>query len=320
MLQEKKLNECLEIFYKHARILVFFENLNIRSRSLERIFKDLDTTSEDLCKERIKHSAKNLKLSAVRNSVHNGNYAWIFYADSDTSQVIAKCYKQTRKELLSKYGDSSRKYFDYECSSLRQLNHPNIVQLVAFDEQSQCMVLEPVPKGSLLTSLRNRRNSACKPKLTELLSMALMVAGALEFLETKSIIHLALQSGNVLLHDNGTVKLTGFQFCRTIEDIKKTGVEKALQRTHFKWMDPQALLFESVSPTTVSWSFGVFLYELFTLGCVPYNNSEYHPGHGDFKRGPLTALEARIFVSIIRYSVVRNRVARLHEYCRPNRH
>ena len=295
VLQQQNLVECIDIFHQHARKLVFIDNLQIRNRLLDGIYKKLDTTSEEMCKERIK-LCKDLKLSAIREVRHNGSRAWFFSAHSNNSEVIVKCYKQTRLDLETKHSDPYPKHFDYEYGSLSRLKHPNVVELLDFDKQGKCLTLEPVSKGSLLTFLRYRRGSTLIPKLMDLLPMAFMIAEALEFLEKKKIIHLAMQAANVLLHDNGTVKLTGFQFCRTREQIEKTGVQKAIEKSHFKWMDPQALSYESISQETVSWSFGVFLYELLTLGCVPYNHLK---DHGDFKRGPLTSPQAQIFVSII---------------------
>ena len=300
VLQQKNLYECIDIFHQRARNLVFIDNLHIRNALLSGIYKNLDTTSEEMCKEKIK-LCKNLNFSAVREMRHNGSHAWFFSAHSNNSEVIIKCYKQTRCELIAKHSDPHPHHFDYEYGALSRLNHPNVVKLLAFDKYGKCLMLEPVSKGSLLTILRNRRGSTLKSKLIDLLPMALMIAEALEFLEKEKIIHLAIQAANVLLHDNGTVKLTGFQFCRTLEQIEKTGVQKAIAKSQFKWMDPQALSYESISQKTVSWSFGVFLYELLTFGCVPYNHLKSCPEHGDFKREPLTSVQAQIFVSTHRY-------------------
>ena len=300
VLQVKKLNDCIDVFNQHARNLVFVENINIRQKLLHGMFEKVDPTSEEMCKERLKH-CKNLRLNAIQETVHNGSYAWIFSADYDGREVIAKCYKETRADLIAKHADPHPKHFDYECKSLSDLRHSNVIHLIAYDDHSRCILLESASNESLLRWLRNRRVSTSIPELTELLKIAGKVADALDFLENKGIIHLAMQSRNMLRHDKYTVKLTGFQFCRTMEQINKTGVKKAVLESHFKWMDPQALLFESVSPKTVSWSFGIFLYELLTLGCVPFNHPKSHPDHGDFKREPLTSVEARIFVSIYEF-------------------
>ena len=300
VLLENNLHDCIDIFNQHARNLVFVENMNIRSKLLDGMFEKVDTTSEEMCKERIKH-CKNLRLNAIQETVHNGSYAWIFSADYDGREVIAKCYKETRADLIAKHADPHLKHFEYECKSLSDLRHSNVVHLIAYDEHSRCIVLEPASNESLLRWLRNRRVSTSIPGLTELLKIAEKITDALDYLENKGIIHLAMQARNMLRHDKYTVKLTGFQFCRTMEQINKTGVRKAVEESHFKWMDPQALLFESVSPRTVSWSFGIFLYELLTLGCVPFNHSKSPPDHGDFKRKCLTSVEARIFVSIYEF-------------------
>ena len=269
----------------------------MRSFLLGGIFKDLDLSKGEMCKERLEQ-CKNLQLSAVQTLVHDGSYAWIFSAKFRHWQVIAKCYKQTRMELLNRHADPALKPFDYEHKSLSHLRHSNIVRLVAYDERAKCVLLEPVSHGSLLKFLRHRRTDTLAPKFTELLSMAIQVANALEYLEKNHMIHLAMQARNVLLHHGNIVKLSGFQFCRNLEHIEDAEIKQLVETRRFKWMDPQALLFESLSPRTVSWSFGVFLYELFTLGCVPFNHPEKSSNHGDFKRKSLTSPQARIFVSV----------------------
>ncbi|XP_028401092.1 dual specificity protein kinase zakA-like [Dendronephthya gigantea] len=294
-IEKRKLHDCINIFHQHARILVFIDNVGIRSLLMDGIYKELDTTAEEICKERIKHCT-DLELNATRELVHNGSYSCIFFADCDSLQVVVKCYKQTQKELIEKHTDPHPKYFDFECRFLNNLSHPNIIKLIKKNERVKCVVLEFVPKGNLLTVLRNRRSDTLAPTLTELLFMAVQIAGAVKYLEEKNIIHLAMQLRNVLLHENNVVKLTGFQFCRTLQDIENYGVENAIEQKHFKWLDPQALLFKSIDLKTVSWSLGVLLYELLTLGCVPFNHPEPRPNHGDFKRGALTSPEARIFI------------------------
>ncbi|XP_028408783.1 tyrosine-protein kinase JAK3-like isoform X2 [Dendronephthya gigantea] len=295
VLQEKKLRVCIGLFRKRAQVLVFSQDMNIRSNLLEGIFKDLDTDTEEMCRERLE-LCKDLPLTAIGSRLHSGNHAWIFSAYSNSFEVIAKCYKEKRNELLEKNLGSQLSYCEYECKCLNQLRHTNIIRLIDFDERVKCVLLEPVSIGNLLNYLRNRRSDALGPTLTELLWIAVNIADALKYLEQKGIFHLAVQAGNVLLHERNIAKLTGFQFSRTKEQIKESGVRKAIEKRHFKWMDPQALRFESLHPKTVSWSFGVFLYELLTLGCVPYNNHGSCSERGDFERKPFTSLKARIFV------------------------
>ncbi|XP_028397503.1 uncharacterized protein LOC114521308 [Dendronephthya gigantea] len=295
VLQKKKLNDCMGIFQQRARVLVFSQDMNTRSFLLEGVFKELVTDTEEMCKERLEF-CKDLALSAIERRLHGGKHSWIFSAYANGFEVIVKCYRETRAELLNKRLGSRPSYCEYECKNLIELQHPNIIRLIDFDERVKCVLLEPVSIGNLLNYLRNRRSDALGPTLTELLWIAVNIADALKYLERMGILHLAVQAGNVLLHERNIAKLTGFQFSRTWEQIKESGVKKAVEKRHFKWMDPQALRFESLNRKTVSWSFGVFLYELLTLGCVPYNHHGSCSEHEDFKRKPFTSLEARIFV------------------------
>ncbi|XP_028408704.1 uncharacterized protein LOC114531264 [Dendronephthya gigantea] len=295
VLQKEKLNDCMGIFQQRARVLVFSQDMNTRSSLLEGVFKELVTDTEEMCKERLEFG-KDLPLSAIERRLHGGKHSWIFSAYAEGFEVIVKCYRETRAELLNKRLGSRPSYCEYECKNLIELQHPNIIRLIDFDERVKCVLLEPVSIGNLLNYLRNRRSDALGPTLTELLWIAVNIADALECLEQKGIVHLAVQAGNVLLHERNIAKLTGFQFSRTQEQIDESGVRKAIEKRHFKWMDPQALRFESPNSKTVSWSFGVFLYELLTLGCVPYNHHGSCSEHEDFKRKPFTSLEARIFV------------------------
>ena len=287
----------MSLLQKRARVLVFSPDMNTRSLLLEGIFKELDTDTEEMCKERLEFG-EDFLLSGIEKRLHCGNHSWIFSGYLDGSEVIVKCYKETRDELLNKRLGSHLSYCEYECKCLNELRHPNIIQLIDFDRRVKCVLLEPISNGNLLNVLRKRRSDPFAPTLTQLLQIAVNITDALKYLEGKGMVHLAVQAGNVLLHESYIGKLTGFQFCRTWKQIQESGVKKAVEKRHFKWMDPQALRFESLHRKTVSWSFGVFLYELLTSGCVPYNNHKSCPEHGDFIRKPFTSLEARIFVSV----------------------
>lgn len=283
-------------------MLLYIDNLQIRSKLLENIFKDLETSSQEMTKERLKQS-KTLHVDRIETH-HNGGFAFIFKADYKGCSVAVKCSKLSKNCLQNKYANSSQ--FSYELeflSNLRKKNHPNIIQLIQDDRHLQCLVLEYMSFGSLRTYLFKRRSDTSRPTFDEILLIAVKIAGALELLEEEGIIHLAMQARNVLVNHNGDVKLTGFQFCRTLSQIKENGIRNVVLERHFKWMDRNALEFVSVVPRTVSWSFGVFLYELLTLGCEPYSHSKKHLDSDELERKALTSSQAKIFVSNLIYCV-----------------
>jgi serine/threonine protein kinase len=292
--KKKVLKVCLDIFYKKARLLLYINNLQIRAILFEKIFEptNFDISSHEMTKERLKGSKTLINLKEIRVH-HDGRNAVIFLATYMGSLVVVKCLKLSKEGLLKKHDDPNPTHFSYELEFLRSLKmkpHPNIIQLIEFDHHLKCLALEYVAHGSLRRYLLNHRSKELL-SFEELILIAAKIAGALNFLEEEGIIHLALQARNVLVDNDGDVKLTGFQFCRRQERVKD--VRNAILKPHFKWMDPQALLYQSVDPRTVSWSFGVFLYELLTYGCEPYSRIKRHT---EVIEQYLDSSEARVYV------------------------
>ena len=179
-------------------------------------------------------------------------------------------------------------------SHLRTKSHPNIVKLITCDEELPCIVLNYVSKGCLLQFLRRCRSGFRVPKVTDLLHIIVQIADALAFLEKEKVIHLGIMAENVLLDENFHVILTGFQCsCKREAAANKMTIED--QRV--KWMDPEVLYGQPASHATDAWSLGVMMYEIFTYGCVPYNNPMNNLDQGDFERMPMTASQTKGFVS-----------------------
>ena len=87
--------------------------------------------------------------------------------------------------------------------------------------------------------------------------------------------HGDLAARNVLLTENNVIKLCDFGLARTIYEncyyTKKTDVPLPM-----KWMAIESI--ENMVFTTKSdvWSFGVVMWELFTLSETPYSNIQSH--------------------------------------------
>ena len=106
--------------------------------------------------------------------------------------------------------------FQRESNALRQLNHPNIVQmLAAFMENGRhTIVMEYVPGGSLQDLLAKNGQLTQQQSL----DIALELADALSRAHHVGILHRDLKPGNVLLAADGTPRLTDFGVARLTRD------------------------------------------------------------------------------------------------------
>ena len=294
-----KNQKCKKIFIQNAQSLTYIENVELRNLLLTGIFSEVDVSqSEEIMKEVVENS-QSFQNMAIIKTLYNGKNTWNMLGHFENSQVVAKIYKLKSEELTSKrFQVTKNARFANELfmlSNLRRKPHPNIVKLITCDEELLCLVLNYVSKGCLLQSLRRCRNEGRAPKVTDLLNMIVQITEALVFLEEEQIIHLGIMAENVLLSENFHVFLTGFQ-----SSCKRKGAanKMTIEDEHVKWMDQEILHGQPASHATDVWSLGVMVYEMFTYGCVPYNNPTNNFDQGDFERKPMTASQTRGFVSI----------------------
>ncbi|XP_004556194.1 fibroblast growth factor receptor 1-A isoform X2 [Maylandia zebra] len=161
--------------------------------------------------------------------------------------------------------------------------HKNIINLVGACTQDGPLyvVVEYAAQGNLREYLRARRPvgveywsssrqaSLGSLEVRELVSAAYQVARGMAYLASKKCIHRDLAARNVLVTEDSVMKIADFGLARDIHHIdyyKKT----TNGRLPVKWMAPEALFDRIYTHQSDVWSFGVLLWEIFTLGGSPY--------------------------------------------------
>ncbi|XP_075987963.1 anaplastic lymphoma kinase [Anticarsia gemmatalis] len=181
---------------------------------------------------------------------------------------------KTLPELSTGQAESD---FLMEAAIMAKFSHPNIVHLigVCFDRHPRFIVLELLAGGDLKNFLRESRpkpERASALTMKDLLLCSLDVCKGCRYLETKRFIHRDIAARNCLLTSRGpgrVVKIADFGMARDIyrSDYYKKGGKAMLP---IKWMPPEAYIDGVFTIKTDVWSFGVLLWEVFSLGVMPY--------------------------------------------------
>jgi eukaryotic-like serine/threonine-protein kinase len=130
------------------------------------------------------------------------------------------------KQLLLQPGLSAAEAHEARERAMREgriaarLQHPNAVTVydVVEDDGQPVLIMEYVPSKSLSAVLDERGPLAP----TEVARIGAQVATALTIAHTAGIVHRDIKPGNVLLADDGTVKITDFGISRATGDVTVT--------------------------------------------------------------------------------------------------
>ncbi|XP_018079906.1 fibroblast growth factor receptor 2 isoform X4 [Xenopus laevis] len=161
--------------------------------------------------------------------------------------------------------------------------HKNIINLLGACTQGGTLyvIVEYAAKGNLRQYLRARRPLEMEysfdvtrvpdEQMTfkDLVSCTYQIARGMEYLASQKCIHRDLAARNVLVTENNVMKIADFGLARDVNNIdyyKKT----SNGRLPVKWMAPEALFDRVYTHQSDVWSFGVLMWEIFTLGGSPY--------------------------------------------------
>ncbi|CAA9450127.1 MAG: Serine/threonine protein kinase [uncultured Rubrobacteraceae bacterium] len=161
--------------------------------------------------------------------------------------------------------------FEREVKSVASLDHPNIVRVFdsgTGDDGSPYMAMELVGGGTLKDRIRHE--GPLPPR--EAARVALQVADALGAAHAAGIVHRDVKPENVLLTQDGRVKVADFGIARATEATAMTRTSMILGTVPY--LSPEQARGEPVGPASDLYSLGVVLYEVLT-GSTPFGTGEH---------------------------------------------
>ncbi|XP_048583816.1 tyrosine-protein kinase CSK isoform X2 [Nematostella vectensis] len=162
----------------------------------------------------------------IKETIGKGEFGDVLLGTYRGKQVALKCLKDDTR---------AAQQFLAEASIMTALSHKNLVQLlgVSLDGGTTYIVTEYCAKGSLIDYLRSRGRTVIGAK--DLVGFARDVAAGMQYLESKNLVHRDLAARNVLIHEDGTAKVSDFGLARDADVIVEGG------KFPIKWTAPEAL-------------------------------------------------------------------------------
>ncbi|MGH2455345.1 MAG: protein kinase domain-containing protein, partial [Candidatus Limnocylindria bacterium] len=188
-----------------------------------------------------------------------GGMATIWRAvDQQLDREVA--VKILREQFGTDAGFAAR--FRQEARSAGSLSHPNIVPVYDYGTDvevgTQYIVMQLVEGEDLSTILRERGNLSTD----DAVRVALGVASALEAAHRRGIVHRDVKPGNILITDDGDVKVTDFGIARAVSEASMTVTGTTLGSVHY--FSPEQARGDEVTGASDVYALGIVLFEMLT--------------------------------------------------------
>jgi len=186
----------------------------------------------------------------------------VVYLAEDTKLERKVAIKFLPRHIAS--NSEERERFKIEAKAAAALNHPNIGTIHAIEEsEDQIFIVMELIDG---IELKEKIKSSAI-KVDEAVNIAVQIAEGLEAAHKKGIVHRDIKSSNIMITDDGKVKIMDFGLAKIKGGTEVTKLGSTMGTVAY--MSPEQTKGESVDQRTDIWSLGVVLYEMLT-GELPF--------------------------------------------------
>ena len=200
----------------------------------------------------------------IKEIIGVGGMAVVYKAyDNIDDRIVA--IKILKQELLE--NEEFRRRFKNESKAIAVLSHPNIVKVydISFGDRLQYIVMEYIEGITLKEYIEQQGYINWK----DAVHFLTQILRALQHAHDKGIIHRDIKPQNIMLLQDGTIKVTDFGIARFSRGDTKTLTESAIGSVHY--ISPEQARGEVTDDKADIYSVGVVLYEMLT-GQLPFQS------------------------------------------------
>ncbi len=200
----------------------------------------------------------------IREIIGVGGMAVVYKAyDNIDDRIVA--IKILKDEYLT--NEEFKRRFKNESKAIAVLSHPNIVRVynVSFGDRLQYIVMEYVDGITLKEYIEQQGVINWK----EAVHFMGQILAALQHAHDKGIVHQDIKPQNIMLLQDGTIKVTDFGIARFSRVDSDTTSENAIGSVHY--ISPEQARGEMTDDKADIYSVGVVMYEMLT-GKLPFQS------------------------------------------------
>lgn len=200
----------------------------------------------------------------MREIIGVGGMAVVYKAyDSIDDRIVS--IKVLKDDFLA--NEEFRRRFKNESKAIAVMSHPNIVKVydVSYGDKLQYIVMEYVEGITLKEYIEQQGKLSSR----EAVFFVIQVLRALQHAHDKGIVHRDIKPQNIMLLENGAIKVTDFGIARFSGSETKTLNDSTIGSVHY--ISPEQARGDVTDDKADIYSVGVMLYEMLT-GKLPFES------------------------------------------------